>query len=71
MNQITAIGSCVEIVVPITPLDGFERNTLASTYIIIVSRDIFFSVKKCERYSIFNFVSILVISIIVNYCYVS
>lgn len=39
MNQITAIGSCVEIVVPITPLDGFERNTLASTY-IIVSRDI-------------------------------
>lgn len=25
------------IVVPITPLDGFERNTLADTYIIIVS----------------------------------
>lgn len=37
MNEITAIGSCVEIVVPITPLDGFERNSLSNAYIIIVS----------------------------------
>lgn len=56
MNEITAIGSCVEIVVPITPVDGFERNSLANAYIIIVSnaREVYLFFRK-EMREVFYF----------------